>query len=109
MIFHDRIEIISAAEYEDDYGNIEMSWDNPQVDAVVAAHVDVTDTAVIDAHNRLQTVKKLTVFCKPFDYDHARQRIRWNGRMYRPDGDDVERRIMGRSHHVEIPLIDVQG
>ena len=109
MVFKDRLEVIEATEVVDRYGNITYDWENPTVVQVVSAHVDYSSTSVLDTNNRFQVESKLTAYCRPFGYDYETQRLRWRGTHYEPDGDQLDRSIGGRAHHVEIPLRQVLG
>ena len=104
MIYRDRIEVIEGRIVRDDYGNEEIKWDDPVIVATVPAHVDYANTAIFDDVNRYGTITQLTVYCRPFAFDDAEQRIRWRGTDYLPDGPMRERSAQGRTHHVEIPL-----
>lgn len=107
MIFRDRLEVMESVEVgKDPYNNPIYEW---QVVRTISAHVDYTSSSVIDDNNRFQVESKLVAYCKPFPYDVAVNKLRWQGTEYQPDGSMLERIAGGRPHHVEIPLRRVTG
>lgn len=110
MILRDRIEIIEAGVSEDDYGNTVVDWDNPRVVEILPAQMDYVSTEVnAGGTSSFRVVEKLVAITRPFTFHESRQRIRWNGGLFRPDGPEKVISAGGRVHHIELPLTRVTG
>lgn len=110
MILRDKIEVIEGRRTTDDYGGVVTDWLDPVVVATLAAQVDYRSTsATTSGAAGFRIVEQLTAIVRRFPFNAGRQRVRWRGLHYVPDGSERTVTAAGRVHHIEIPLKRATG